>query len=171
MDGDGDDRKLATGVGSRRRAALVVAAAASLAAVAVAGWWATHPSAFDGRGNKVGGPASVGKAVSFPLGIRPRHRIVLREVKPVVSGTARADVTVGICEGGYRGDIRRDCGDLRPVAGYALEPTARFNGDLLVTIVPRSPGTVVIKGSRVRYVDGLQRGVQVDGTDLEFTVS
>jgi len=66
MDGDGDDRKLATGIGSRRRAALVVAAAASLTAVAVAGWWATHPSAFeDGGGLKVVTPASVGKAVFF----------------------------------------------------------------------------------------------------------
>jgi len=52
-----------------------------------------------------------------------------------------------------------------------LEPTQRFNGDLLVTVVPRSPGTVVIESSRVRYVDGLQRGVQVDGYNLDFTVS
>lgn len=177
VDGDGDGRKVLTG--RRGRVALVVAAAAGLAAVAVAGRWATHPSAFGEGGNKVTMPTSVGGAVTIGLAIYPGHRVTVREVKPVVSGTARADVTVRICElrdeggtlGAARGaDLSRFCREDRPVAGYALESGGRV-GYVIATITPLSPGTVVIDRSRVRYVDGLQRGVQLTGNDAEITVS
>jgi len=106
--------------------------------------------------------------------------VELRSVEPVVTGTARGDVRAHLCNAGPDGTLSagrleglaRRCAEVE-IAGSHFDPSPT-NGYqyLVVSVIPRTLGTIVVEGVRIHYVDGAQRGTQrASGQRAEVTIS
>lgn len=147
-------------------------------------WW-TKPSAF----TPVGGgffydptqslrPATA--AMVNEIAEQPEVVTVTRASPRVVVNTADARITFARCEGDpafftVRGPASRVCESLGEVEGQQLTLGLKATETITMTIEPRQPGRVVVRGMRTDYTRGAghlwQRGSQATGPVIKMRIT
>lgn len=171
-----------------RRAVVGLISALVVVLLGWAAWWMTHPHVLYPAGNGVGWTLVVGQTGAIETGIvadrnqyesppQPVTISVHRVIPVITTNTANAEVTVMLCEGRNAGgigvvfaaDVPQYCESTTPVAASSVFDFNYLDlqQQLFVLITPRTPGTVVINGFRVSYEDGLRRGTQLTGINIE----
>jgi hypothetical protein len=148
-------------------------------------WW-TKPSAF----TPVGGgffydptpslrPVTAAMAYA-PVEAAPEKVTVTRATPRVVTNTADARITFAHCvpDGALataRGPASRVCESLGEVEGAELTLNSKGTETIAMTIQPRQPGRVVVRGMRIDYTRGAghlwQRGSQATGPVIKMRIT
>jgi hypothetical protein len=142
----------------------------TLVALSGFGWWWRHPDAFGNQGNVVGLYNPVSTTAWLGLA-QPRRQIepqtvTIHSVEPqVVKGNATIDVVAcgtspaksGVGTG--RGSLGEYCEWHKQAEGATL----RGGDQLLLRVRSEDPGRLVVRGVKVTYSYGWQRGSQVTG--------
>lgn len=162
---------------SRHRvtAAVLVVAGLLVVVSAVVGWqWWRHPSVFYPVSSSVdeGRTWRVDTATTFGMtyvkkGV-PAGTVSMISVQPnVLANTAKGTITVLACTpnraeagaiGIVGGDLHHWCTSVTPANGATLRVGGSAPDQLVMTVVPRQPGTVLVRGLHVTYSHGWQRG-------------
>lgn len=172
---------------ARRPVAWVLAAVAGLVVcvgLAHSLWW-TRPSAF----TPVGGgffhdPTQslrpVTAAMVNEVAEQPEVVTVARVTPRVVTNTADARITFARCQLddafiAARGPASRVCESLGEVEGQQLTLGSKAAETIAMTIEPRQPGRVVVRGMRIDYTRGAghlwQRGSQATGPVIKMRIT
>lgn len=140
-----------------------------VALLAAAAWYALHPTPLF-RGDEV--RVQTPTAVPVYLGVLAAGD---REIRLESVGWGRAALGEGdelealVCRDGSvsaTGDLEPFCAQVVPAEGATLGP-----GDQLVLrVTATQPGTIAVDGLRIEWREGLQRGAQVAGRDLEVRI-
>jgi hypothetical protein len=148
----------------------------ALVALSGLGWWWRHPDAFGNQGdvvglyNPVGTTAWLGLAQPWRL-IEPRT-VTIHSVEPqVVKGNATIDVVAcgtSPAKSGV-GTARGSLGELCEWHKQAEGSTLRGGDQLLLRVRSENPGRLVVRGVKVTYSHGWQRGSQVTGKTVRVT--
>lgn len=163
-----------------RRRALVVATALILI-VCGAGWWTTHPQAFDPAGNGEGAQVMVGETrLLYPV-VLPKRGVKIISVRPHNEAGTPAKVSLFACvpNGGLPYSIvggsnlapttrNEQCKKTRLVGGTKVG--ARPNPSpwvIAMEIELLGDGLHKIHGFEVTYWDGVRFGRQVTGMDID----
>jgi hypothetical protein len=150
-------------------------------------WW-TRPSTFTPVGNAFGMRQTAPDLhpVTFDMVQLPIHRspetitVDSVEARPVVN-TADALIAFAICQRSGRelfmsanGTAARSCDTVSDVAGEDVRLTPDGRTTITLTVTPRRPGRVVIRGMDVTYARGSdhlwQRGTQTTGPVVRVNV-
>ena len=154
---------------------------------AVAGWaWATHPGTLNVYGNSESGPAAVATTLYVDTEISTAGHanrtpeVTLDSLRPkILTNTSHARLEFLVCErnggglgvGTQEGGLSDSCTRVIPLTLPArLRP--RFSVDqIIVRVIPTTPGVLHIAGFDVRYRQGIRFGHQLAGTEMTFTSS
>lgn len=154
-----------------RRSYLIVAAAVlALLGLGAFGWWWRHPGMFGDQGNAVFIYNPVGTTawldLARPLWELEPDTVTIHSVEPqVVEGNATIDVVAcgtsaaksGV--GAVRGSLADYCDWHRKAEGARL----RVDDQLLLRVHSDKPDRVVVRGVKIVYSYGWQRGSQITG--------
>ncbi len=149
-------------------------------------WW-TKPNTFTDVGNGLSMKQTVADLhpVTFDMVQRSVHEdpetITLNGVRPrVLTNTADALVTFAICQRSGEpfmsadGVAARSCELVTDVDGERVRLTPAATTTITMTVTPRRPGQVVIRGMDVTYARGSdhlwQRGTQATGPVVKVNV-
>jgi hypothetical protein len=161
---------------SHRVTAAVLVVAGILAVVsAVVGWqWWHNPNVFYPVSSNVdeGRTWRVGTATTFGMTYVKQGvgagTVSVTSVHPnVLVNTANATITVLACTpnraeagavGIVGGELHRWCTSVTQANGATLRVGGSAPDQLVMTVVPRQPGTVLVRGLHVTYTHGWQRG-------------
>ena len=163
---------------TRRRGGRLLVAGIVLALLALSGlgWWWRHPEAFGNQGNAVfiynhvGTTALLGLAQ--PLRKLEPDTVTVHSVEPqVIKGNATIDVFAcgaipgkpGV--GAVRGALDEYCEWHQEAEGATL----RADDQLILRVRSEDPGRLVVRGVKVTYSYGWQRGSQVTGQTVQVT--
>jgi hypothetical protein len=170
------------------RRGLITGAALVVAALIVGGLvtgWRIYrqPAVFYGVPDIVStwGARPVGTPMSWGMsdaheGVDPEDVSIVSATPNVLVNTANATILVRVCTidrtsgvGGIGSvsDLHRWCTRLVPPDGATMRLGA-FADQLVVTIVPRQPGKVLVKGLHVTYSHGWKRGPQDIGEFVRY---
>lgn len=168
-------------------AGILVATVVGLA-LAYSSWW-TKPTAFGGVGNGFGFKQATETMhpVTVDMVQRSAHAdaetITVNEVSPrIVANTADALITFAVCRRSEDalfmaadGLAKRSCETLTEVEGQQVRLTGEATTTITMTVTPRRPGRVVIRGMEVDYIRGSghvwQRGSEATGPVVKMKVS
>ena len=142
-------------------------------------WWVTHPNALEPVGNSVTGPVPVGDSAIITMFAQPRSgEVRLVSAEPIVAeNSAQATVRVLLCGnptdllenttiGTERGRAEEVCSSTSPPQGATLARVSSRAPYPVIQVTPSAPGSVTIKGLRIEYQTGLQRGQQDSGLNV-----
>ena len=162
----------------RRYARRVVAGSFAVlvfAALVAAGWWRTHPTAFDSYlgvsiTNHIGVPALL------PLSAQPdsptaEKTVAIEAVRPrIAHAPVGAQVSAWVCHnskigtpGGAnagRGRLAPNCSEVVPAAGAVVHLGGGSRDIIMLRVNSTRRGAVIFDGVDVRYRSGLQNGTQ-----------
>lgn len=151
-------------------------------------WW-TKPTTFGAVGNGLGFEQTAGTMhpVTIDMVQRSAHAdaetITVNHVSPrVTMNTADAVITFAVCHrsedsmfGAADGLAKRSCGTIADVEGQQVRLTGDATTTITMTVTPRRPGRVVIRGMDVDYIRGSdhlwQRGSEATGPVVKIRVS
>jgi hypothetical protein len=159
------------GRGRRRRSDLIVVGVVlALVGLSALGWWWRHPGMFGNQGNVVFIYSPVGTTawldLAQPLRKLEQDTVTIHSVEPqLVKGNATVEVVAcGTSEtkGGV-GAVRGSLGDYCEWHMKAEGSTLRVDDQLLLRVYSDEPDRVVVRGVKVLYSHGWQRGSQVTG--------
>ncbi|WP_435744787.1 hypothetical protein [Nocardioides sp. SYSU DS0663] len=149
-------------------------------------WW-TKPTTFTPVGNGLGIKQTTANLhpVTFDMVQRSIHQdpetITVERIRArVATNTADASVTFAICQRktipfmSASGTPARSCETVTDVEGQRVRLTPAATTTITMTVTPRRPGRVVIRGMAVTYSRGpeqlWQRGTQATGPVVKATV-
>ena len=184
---DGEAGQPGGGRRSRRRALIVagVAAVVLAAAALVFVHWRDGLRLFNPAGNQVGADqVPIGRTFYVPQvwspEDRPLVRVKITAIKPVVTvNRAHADIRVVMCTlrpglttvFGDEWSLTRWCASVRSFTPgrYGLHGLGQSGSAVgaVVAVTPRTNGRVHIAGVQVRYEQGLRRGDQRVGIEVD----
>ena len=173
----------------RRRIAAGLAVVLVLGLVLAYSLWWTRPSTFTPVGNALGMRQTAPdlRPVTFDMVQLSNHRnpetitVDSVEARPVIN-TADALITFAICQRSdgrelfmaVNGTAARTCDSVTDVAGRDVRLTPDGRTTITMTVTPRRPGRVVIKGMDVTYARGSdhlwQRGTQSTGPVVRVNI-
>lgn len=149
---------------------MVVGVVLALLGLSALGWWWRHPGMFGNQGNVVSIYSPVGTTawlnLAQPLRKLEPDLVTIHSVEPqVVKGNATIEVVA--CKthpgkpgvGAVRGALDEYCERRTEAEGSTL----RVDDQLLLRVHSDEPDRVVVRGVKVLYSYGWQRGSQVTG--------
>lgn len=156
---------------------VAVAFVVAVVGIAVLGgrWWMTSADAFDGAGG------FTGSATHIPVGTTSNWTVAMGVPDVQVTGyelvfadgSGPSASSASVCWGGSGfGGLRDDLAGLCPLGLLPLDgadlTTVPSDAFLVVSVAPLSTEPVTVVGLRIRFEDGLRRGVQTLPLTLLF---
>jgi len=154
----------------RSRLGLYLGLLLALALVAVAAWFALHPSPLPTSDRTVEARTPVGVPVYVAVysGVQTDRTIDLSSVHVNAPADSTAEVTGQVCVGGslsVSADPTEFCTRVVPAAGVTLGP----DDTLMLRIQSPTAGTLELDDLQISYQEGLQWGTQPVGPRVSVT--
>jgi hypothetical protein len=172
-------RERATTSNRARRIAFVLILGVALIASVLALRWRSHVEVFQDAGNEMGmlihpGPGQAAVVgMTYPRDDENNQRVTVTAARPnVVVNTADATFKVQICVrragvGAISADDLRNlgqyCAHVVPAKGASMWVRGARPDQVIVTVTPRRPGTVRLRGLHLTYSHGWHHGSQNTG--------